>query len=63
MKEAISTIKTDRIEVDGESALGLVTLNRPEEMNPLDWSTVKDLGGVLDSLADDESIRVIASPS
>ncbi|MDA8373437.1 MAG: enoyl-CoA hydratase/isomerase family protein [Actinomycetota bacterium] len=60
MKEAISTIKTDRIEVDGESALGLVTLNRPEEMNPLDWSTVKDLGGVLDSLADDESIRVIA---
>lgn len=40
--------------------LGLITLNRPKELNPLDWNTVKHLYQVLESLAEDDSVRVIA---
>lgn len=54
------TVTTSRIDVDGLPALGLVTLNRPEEMNPLDWETVRELGAVLDTLAAEPAIRLIA---
>jgi enoyl-CoA hydratase/carnithine racemase len=40
--------------------LGLITLNRPEEMNPLDWSTVRNLRKNLDDLAADKRVCVIA---
>lgn len=56
----MSAVTADRIEVDGEPALALVTLNRPDEMNPLDWDTVRELGSVLDALAADRAVRVIA---
>jgi len=55
-----ATVIADRIEVDGEPALGLVTLNRPAEMNPMDWDTVRELGRILDALAADPGVRVIA---
>ncbi|HCU93432.1 MAG TPA: hypothetical protein DHU96_12160 [Actinobacteria bacterium] len=55
-----SSVTVDRVDVDGSPALGLVTLNRPDEMNPLDWETVRELGRVLDALADEPTIRVIA---
>lgn len=54
------SIKVDHVDVDGAPALGLVTLNRPEEMNPLDWSTVGELGRALDDLASDRAVRAIA---
>lgn len=40
--------------------LALVALNRPEEMNPLDWDAVRALGRVFDELAEDDSVRVVA---
>jgi len=40
--------------------MGLVTLNRPKEMNPLNWSTLKELKTVLDDISADRSVRVIA---
>ncbi|HBE45757.1 MAG TPA: enoyl-CoA hydratase [Deltaproteobacteria bacterium] len=40
--------------------MGLLTLNRPKELNPLDWSTVKEVYRVLEDLAGDKSVRVIA---
>lgn len=56
----LATVTVDRVEVDGQPALGLVTLNRPAEMNPLDWDTMRELGQILDALAGEPAIRVIA---
>jgi enoyl-CoA hydratase/carnithine racemase len=56
----LASVLVDRVDVDGTPALGLVTLNRPDEMNPLDWDTVRELGRVLDALASDPGVRVIA---
>ena len=44
----------------GEAVLGLVTMNRPEELNPLDWDTVKELDRVFGELAADPAVRVVA---
>lgn len=60
MSHVVTSVKVERLEVDGVPALGLVTLNRPEEMNPLDWDTVRELGRCLDELASERSLRVIA---
>lgn len=40
--------------------LALITLNRPKEMNPLDWDLVCKLKPVVEDLSADKSIRVIA---
>jgi enoyl-CoA hydratase len=56
----MDSVTVDRLDVDGLPALGLVTLSRPDEMNPLDWDTVHELGRALDSLAADPGVRVIA---
>jgi enoyl-CoA hydratase/carnithine racemase len=40
--------------------MGLITLNRPDEMNPLNWATVKALRSALETLSPDPSVRVIA---
>jgi enoyl-CoA hydratase/carnithine racemase len=55
------TILVERIAVDEDgSLLGLVTLNRPQEMNPLDWDTALHLGRILDELGEDPQVRVVA---
>ena len=58
--------RTNSVTVDrktlgaGDAVMALVTLNRPEEMNPLDWATVRELGRVFDELAADAAVRVVA---
>jgi enoyl-CoA hydratase/carnithine racemase len=47
------------LELEG-TFMGVITLNRPTELNPLDWDTVKQLRQCLKLLADDASVRVIA---
>lgn len=50
-----------RIALDVENCfLGLVTFNRPDQRNPIAWSTVKLLWSIIEKLADDETVRVIA---
>lgn len=53
------TVKKNPLEPEGEY-MGLITFNRPKEMNPLDWSTVKELREAFNYLADEKSVRVIA---
>lgn len=45
--------------VDTHEQVATVTLNRPEQMNPLDWSTVKELGACMEALEDQPTVRVI----
>jgi len=40
--------------------LGLVTMNRPKELNPISWSVVKKMRAIIEEFAEDESVRVIA---
>jgi len=40
--------------------LGLITINRPKEMNPLNWATVKDLKAALEIFSSNKDTRVIA---
>lgn len=44
---------------DDGAQLGLVTLNQPESLNPLDWSSTVELGEAFDALAEDEAVRVV----
>lgn len=56
-----NTLIVERVDLDEPGAqLGLVTLNRPNEMNPLDWSTVLALGEAFDDLTADTQVRVVA---
>jgi enoyl-CoA hydratase/carnithine racemase len=51
----------ERLPVDDAGAeLGLVTMNQPDTLNPLDWGSVRELGEVFDALADEASVRVVA---
>ena len=45
---------------DGPGLMALVTLNRPDEMNPLDWDTVKRLRSEFDELGHDPDVRAVA---
>jgi enoyl-CoA hydratase len=58
---AEETILVRRVTVNDDGALlGLVTLNRPDEMNPLDWDTAVELGRVFTTLAAEPAVRMIA---
>lgn len=43
-----------------DAFLGLVTLNRPAQKNPIDWDTIGALRSAMDALAADNQVRVIA---
>ncbi|MGK2874202.1 MAG: enoyl-CoA hydratase/isomerase family protein [Nocardioides sp.] len=56
-----STLLVERTALtSGPGVMALVTLNRPDEMNPLDWDTVKHLRTIFDELGRDEEVRVVA---
>lgn len=56
-----STLLVERMALSsGPGVMALVTLNRPDEMNPLDWDTVKNLRVTFDELGHDEEVRVVA---
>jgi enoyl-CoA hydratase/carnithine racemase len=54
-------ILVDRLPLEAADAcLAVVTLNRSESKNPLDWATVRELGLAFDELAADDHVRVVA---
>lgn len=61
MGQGEEEVKISRIALEAEdSFLGLVTFNRPDQRNPIAWSTVKTLRSIMEELAADEKVRVIA---
>lgn len=51
----------ERIPVDERgSLLGLITFNRPDEMNPFDWDTGVLVGQIFKELSEDPAVRVVA---
>lgn len=62
MKDAIEDlILTEKISLKmPDQYLGLITFNRPKEMNPLNWAAVKELKAALESFSSSKDIRVIA---
>jgi len=54
-------VLTEKIALKTENLfLGLISMNRPDDMNPLNWATVKRLKMVLLDLSRDNDVRVIA---
>ena len=47
------------LKIEGQF-MGLITFNRPDEMNPLDWELAKKMQPVLKDLSNDKKVRVIA---
>lgn len=40
--------------------LGIISLNRPDKLNPLDWDTIVQLNDILSEFSEREEIRVIS---
>src|SRR5438046_3187881 len=40
--------------------LALVTFNRADSMNPMDWAMAREMRRVFDELAEDDDVRVVA---
>ena len=58
-KDDVLLIERLALEVPNQY-LGLITLNRPAQMNPLDWSLSRKMRKVMEDLAMDTEVRVIA---
>jgi len=60
-KEGEKVVLVERLELKAPGQyLGLITFNRPKEMNPLNLDTVREMRGILQELVDDKAVRVIA---
>ena len=61
MTEHPDALLVQRIPLDVPTAeLALVTLNRPDALNPIDWDMARALGPLFDSLGADPRVRVVA---
>src|ERR1700733_5636247 len=54
-----SLIELEYLSLDGGTRAALVALNRPEQLNPLDWDTVRELEAALQAVNEEESVRTV----
>jgi enoyl-CoA hydratase len=55
-----STVMVERMALGTEEGVfALVRMNRPDELNPLDWETVRALDGAFREVAADATVRVV----
>ena len=52
-------VVVDRIALDAGGDAALVSLNRPEQLNPIDWTTVHQLQEILTAVDDDPAVRAV----
>jgi enoyl-CoA hydratase len=56
-----SSVVTERMDIEGsDGQFALVTLNRPDDLNPLDWDTGRRLDEVFAELGADPDVRLVA---
>jgi enoyl-CoA hydratase/carnithine racemase len=61
MGQGDKEVTSSRIALEAEDRfLALATFNRPDQRNPIAWSTVKSMRSILEEFAKDETVRVIA---
>jgi enoyl-CoA hydratase/carnithine racemase len=61
MDHSQEPIIIERIDLDASGRqLGLVTMNRPADMNPIDWDTARLLGQIFDALGEDQNVCAVA---
>ena len=56
---ALETMSSEVISVHVRDAVAAVTLNRPDKRNPLDWSTVRQLKGIVAQLESNRGVHVV----
>lgn len=49
----------DVVLFEKEGPIGLVTINRPEQRNPLNMAVFRALDGILDTIIADEEVRAV----
>ncbi|HUZ32160.1 MAG TPA: enoyl-CoA hydratase/isomerase family protein [Xanthobacteraceae bacterium] len=55
------SLRCERLPIDEHGAtLGVITFDRPEEMNPLDHAAIGQMRAAIEDLFDDPSVRVLA---
>lgn len=54
-----SPVEVDRVDLEPGGVAAIVTLNRPEQLNPIDWLTVTRLEEVLSGVDADDAVRCV----
>lgn len=54
-----SLVSVDRVELKLDGVAAIVTLNRPQQLNPIDWEMVGRLEAVLQELDGDDAVRTV----
>ncbi len=54
-----SPVEVDRVDLEPGGVAAIITLNRPEQLNPIDWAMVTRLEEALTALDADDSVRAV----